>query len=69
MYFNDRTAAHASAMHVGDLLYLYFHAFLYFKFFFLNARTSYFTFAFVQLISDSVSCVYVELHKLMYIFI
>ena len=33
MYFNDRTAAHASAVHVGDLLYLYLHAFLYFLFF------------------------------------
>jgi hypothetical protein len=29
MYFNDRTAAHASAVHVSDLLYLYFHAFWY----------------------------------------
>ena len=68
MYFNDRTAAHASAVHVGDLLYLYLHAFLYFFIFCLNARTSYFKFAFVQLISASVSCVYVELHKLMYSF-
>jgi hypothetical protein len=50
MYFNDRTAAHDSAVHVGDLLYLYLHAFLYFFIFCLNARTSYFKFAFVQLI-------------------
>ena len=50
-------------------LYIYIFMLFYIFFFCLNARTSYFKFAFVQLISASVSCVYVELHQLMYIFI